>query len=72
VANILNLEPLAARWAAFGWQVREIDGHDIPVIYQTLATSARKHQPVAVIAHTVKGKGISFMENQVKYHSGLR
>lgn len=64
------LEPLPQRWAAFGWQVREIDGHDMAQICAALdwATSIID-SPCTVIAHTIKGKGVSFIENQSGYHN---
>lgn len=65
----LRLEPLAAKFEAFGWEVREVDGHD----HATLATALNgvpwsKGRPSMLIAHTVKGKGVSFMENKVEWH----
>lgn len=64
------LEPLAKRWAAFGWAVREIDGHDIGQICRALDwASSRTEGPAVILAKTVKGKGVSFMENQVAYHN---
>jgi transketolase len=61
------LEPLADKWASFGWEVREVDGHD----HAQLLDSFRRQgtaRPVCVIAHTVKGKGVSFMEDRVEWH----
>jgi transketolase len=59
--DILKLEPLAVKWQAFGWQTKEINGHDISEIEKALKI---KHQkPLVVIAKTVKGKGVSFCEN---------
>ena len=69
VKEVLNLEPLAAKWKAFGWAVREIDGHDfgqIDVALQDLPVERGK--PTCVVAHTVKGKGISFMEDKLLWH----
>lgn len=66
VKDILDMEPLAAKWRAFGWEAREIDGHDFKQIIDGLAPVSGK--PLAVIAHTVKGKGVSFMENNPEYH----
>ena len=65
-----RLEPLAKRWAHFGWQVREIDGHDMSQICQALdwATTVER-SPTVILAHTVKGKGISFIENQAGFHN---
>lgn len=61
---------LADRWRAFGWEVMEIDGHDIPEILATLKAAQRTEgTPVAVIAHTVKGKGVSYMEGDYTWHS---
>jgi len=61
---------LADRWGAFGWHVLEMDGHDMTQIISTLA-AARDHRggPVAVVAHTVKGKGVSFMEGNYEWHT---
>ena len=69
VAEVLNLEPLGAKWAAMNWHVREIDGHDHDQISAVLAEGdGDDERPCAVIAHTVKGKGVSFMENQLLWH----
>ncbi len=68
-ANIMNLEPLEAKWKAFGWQTWRIDGHDIDAITRTLeAAKAHKGQPTAVICETIKGKGVSYMENNPDFH----
>lgn len=69
VQDVLDLEPLADKWRAFGWAVREIDGHDHGQIRTTLeAVPFEGGRPSAVIAHTVKGKGVSFMENELLWH----
>jgi transketolase len=69
VAKILDLEPLAAKWKAFGWSVLEIDGHDLDQIAKALdQAEAVRGVPTVVIAHTVKGKGVSFMENEPAWH----
>jgi transketolase len=61
--TILNLEPIAEKWRAFGWQVLEIDGHDTKQILDSLdKAEAMTGGPVVIIAHTVKGKGVSFVE----------
>ena len=65
--DVCSNEPLDEKWAAFGWDVRTIDGHNIPAITDAL-TRPSHGKPVAVIANTVKGKGISFMEDTVKWH----
>jgi transketolase len=66
---VLNLEPLAAKWAAFGWEVVEIDGHNIVEIAKSLtAGPIARGRPRCVVAHTTKGKGVSFMENSILWH----
>ncbi|TDD50244.1 transketolase [Nonomuraea terrae] len=62
-----KLEPLDDKWAAFGWEVRIIDGHDHQAIKEAYAPSTTG-RPVAVVANTVKGKGVSFMEDRVEWH----
>jgi transketolase len=69
VAKILDLEPLIAKWQSFDWAVVEIDGHDIAQIDKALdEAEARRGTPTLVVAHTVKGKGVSFMENNPEWH----
>ena len=69
VADVLPLEPLVEKWRSFGWAVREIDGHDLDEIENTLGrVPFESGQPSVVIAHTVKGKGVSFMQNQLAWH----
>jgi transketolase len=69
VKDVLDLEPFADKWRAFGWAVQEIDGHNLPQIEQVLTQLPLKpNRPTCVIAHTVKGKGVSFMENQLLWH----
>jgi transketolase len=62
-----QLEPLADKWRSFGWEVREVGGHDHGALLEVLAPSS-SGDPVAVIAHTTKGKGVSFMEDRVEWH----
>jgi len=71
VKETLGLEPLADKWKAFGWQVLECDGHDIGEVVQTIekAKELSKAGPVMLIAHTVKGKGVSFMEGKYQWHA---
>ncbi len=70
VADIIGIDPLADKWRAFGWEVREIDGHDMADVVDTLdALPLRPDRPTAIIAHTVKGKGVSFAENTYLWHS---
>ncbi len=67
--EIMPIEPLADKWKAFGWNVLTINGHDMRQILSALDEAhAHKGQPTAVIAKTTKGKGVSFMENVVRYH----
>jgi transketolase len=61
------LEPLADKWKAFGWDVREVDGHDHGALMDAFAPSAGE-RPTVVIANTTKGKGVSFIENRVEWH----
>jgi transketolase len=69
VAKIRDLEPLVAKWKAFRWPVIEIDGHDVAQIRKALdQAEATKGGPSFIVAHTVKGKGVSFMENNVEWH----
>jgi transketolase len=64
--NVLNLEPLKEKWISFGWAVKEIDGHNFTEIEKSL--NIRRSKPSVIIAHTIKGKGISFMENKLEWH----
>jgi transketolase len=67
--DVMNLEPFPAKWQAFGWHVIEVDGHSIPQLSQAFDRAKRiKGQPTVVIAHTIKGKGVSFMENNPDFH----
>jgi transketolase len=69
VKEVLDLEPFAAKWRAFGWAVREINGHNIEQIEKVLSdVSPEPGKPTCVIAHTVKGKGVSFMEDKLLWH----
>jgi transketolase len=67
--EILNLEPLSTKFSAFNWSETEIDGHDLVEITSALkSVPFQSGRPTAIIAHTVKGKGISFMENKLEWH----
>jgi transketolase len=69
VKETLELEPFADKWHAFGWSVREVDGHDHDALARALDRDAMPAgAPLCVIAHTVKGKGVSFMEHSVLWH----
>jgi len=67
-----TMEPMAARWAAFGWRTREINGHDMAQICEALDWAETDPKvPAAIIAHTVKGKGVSFMEGKAPFHNAM-
>ena len=67
--QIMPLEPLAAKWRAFNWNVIEVDGYDYLQLIEAFDTAEMtKNRPTMIIAHTVKGKGISFMEWSPMYH----
>jgi transketolase len=67
--KIMRLEPLTKKWAAFGWHVIEINGHEIPEIHSAFETAKKtKGKPTVIIAHTFKGKGVSFMEWISAFH----
>jgi len=69
VKDIMEIEPVVAKWQAFGWHTVELDGHSIPALQAAFAEAASvKGKPTALIAHTIKGKGVSFMENNPKWH----
>jgi len=70
--EVMKLESLRKKWTAFGWEVLEIDGHNIEKLVEVFEKiPIRKGKPHVVIAHTVKGKGVSFMENDRKWHHGV-
>jgi transketolase len=71
VAETNDLEPLPDKWRAFGWDVMEIDGHDHAALLAALEEDPQRKRPLCVIAHTIKGRGVSFMENQVSWHHGV-
>ncbi len=67
--DILDMEPVAAKWQAFGFETKEIDGHNHKEIFDAMAwAKSSKSAPRIIIAHTVKGKGVSFMENNNNFH----
>lgn len=65
--DVMSIEPLAEKWRAFGWHVLKINGHNIPEIISALS-HREEGKPVAIIAHTTKGKGVSFMEDVCGFH----
>jgi transketolase len=67
--DIMNLDPFDKKWQAFGWHVIEVDGHDLTQLIDAFnQVKLIKGQPTVIIAHTIKGKGVSFMENNVSFH----
>ena len=72
VEDVVAIEPLADKWSAFGWSVHEVDGHDVEALASTFRglTEKRREGPAVVIAHTVKGKGVGFMEREPGWHLG--
>jgi transketolase len=67
--EIMNLEPLMNKWESFGWHVIQCDGHNVEELLEAFAEAKTvKLKPTVIIAHTVKGKGISFMEHVVDFH----
>ncbi len=70
--DVMSLEPIRERWESFGWEVFDIDGHDMESIVSTLSNlDSSNSKPKLVIAHTIKGCGISFMEKNAKWHHGV-
>jgi len=70
--EVCSNEPLDEKWRAFGWSVRDVDGHDLKALSATLGgTPFEPGKPSLVIAHTVKGRGVSFMEDVAKWHHGV-
>jgi len=70
--EVCNTEPIDAKFESFGWSVRHVDGHDLKALKETFDNLPFiKGKPSLVIAHTIKGKGISYMENAVKWHHGV-
>ena len=68
--DIISMEPFAEKWKAFNWNVMEMNGHDIPDIVSKLEQARNFHgRPTVIIAHTIKGKGVSFMEHNNEWHS---
>lgn len=71
-ADVCNTDPLDQKFEAFGWAVRHVDGHDLAALQQAFdALPFASGKPSLIIAHTIKGKGVSFMENQLKWHHGV-
>jgi transketolase len=69
--DVMSNEPLDEKWRSFGWTVRSVDGHDYSALTDALTERPKPGQPTFVIANTIKGKGVSFMENVSKWHHGV-
>ena len=71
-ADVCNTDPLDEKWKAFGWAVKEVDGNDVDALKSVLESLPfEEGKPSVVIAHTTKGKGVSYMENTLKWHHGV-
>ena len=69
VDEVLRLDPLHDKWTSFGWRTVEVDGHDVEALHAALTgVPIAATQPTCIVAHTVKGKGVSFMEHQLLWH----
>lgn len=68
--EILDMGEMKSKWASFGWNVKEVDGHDIKSLINVFKKGYEENQPTVVIANTIKGKGISFMEHNPEWHHG--
>ncbi len=70
--RVMTLEPLAEKWKSFGWEVIEVDGHNYQELIDAFSESEKNNgKPTLILANTIKGKGVSFMENKVEWHHGL-
>lgn len=69
IAEVMNFEPLLDKWRAFGWECLAVDGHDIPSLLAAFELRRRApEKPFAIVCKTVKGRGVSFMENDIEWH----
>ncbi len=66
--DLKDLEPIEDKWRSFGWDVQRIDGHDMDQIYKVLTLPVHDEKPRVIIADTIKGKGVSFMEGKTSWH----
>jgi len=69
--DVMSNEPLDEKWRAFGWGVKVVNGHDYAALTEALSKPAEPGKPTFIIANTIKGKGVSFMENVAKWHHGV-
>jgi len=68
--EVLDIGDICSKWESFGWSVYSIDGHSIGQIRNTILAAQKDNKPQAIICKTIKGKGVSFMENQIRFHGG--
>ncbi|NQT58751.1 MAG: transketolase [Bacteroidetes bacterium] len=68
ISDIMNIEPLSDKWKAFGWDVQLVNGHNVTELLEAFAVAKNSIKPVVIICKTVKGKGVSFMENNIDWH----
>lgn len=68
IKDVLNLEPLKDKWLSFGWNVQEVDGHNIKEIASSVNQVKKSPKPNIIICHTIRGKGVSFMEHKIDWH----
>jgi transketolase len=66
--EVVSLGDITSRWSSFGWEVLEVDGHDVLQVCEALDRADENRSPTMIVAHTVKGKGVSFMENSLEFH----
>lgn len=71
VSDVMNIEPIAAKFQAFGWSTAEIDGHDVEAVQQALLEAQQADRPHMIVARTIKGKGVRFMEEGPYWHLGF-
>jgi transketolase len=69
--DVCSSEPLAAKFEAFGWRTRTVDGHNTTALTAALSTAPAEGKPTAILADTIKGRGVSFMEDVVRWHHGV-
>jgi transketolase len=67
-ADIMSVGDLESKWKSFGWRVKSVDGHNVEELYDAFTAEKKQDKPVAIIAHTIKGKGFSFSENNNDWH----
>ena len=69
--EIMNTDSLYKKWSSFGWETKEVDGHNIEKLYKIFEESEKSSKPKAIIAKTIKGKGFSFSENNNNWHHAV-